>query len=163
MTFPLFLKGFLTHRYLALAFRIYIGIIFIYASMYKIVYTAEFAETIAGYQIVPYWVVNIMAIVLPWIELISGIMLIAGIRTRSAALTIVVLIFLFSFAILINLIKGSAISCGCFHHSLNEVMSWWTFLRDLIWGGMTLQVFFFDRVFQFEKRFRFSKVAKEIS
>jgi putative oxidoreductase len=162
MTIYTFVKGFLTHPYLALAFRIYIGVIFIYASMYKIIYTAEFAETIVSYQIIPYWVVNSMAIVLPWIELVSGIMLIAGIRTKSAALTIAGLLFLFSSAILINLIKGSAISCGCFHYSLNEVMSWWTLLRDLIWLGMTLQVLYFDRAFQFERRMRFSRIAKEI-
>jgi putative oxidoreductase len=162
MTFPLFLKSFLTHPYLALAFRIYIGVIFIYASMYKIIYTAEFAETIASYQIVPYWAVNSMAIVFPWIELVSGIMLIAGIRTKLAAVTIAGLLLLFASAILINLIKGSAISCGCFHYSLNEVMSWWTLLRDLIWLGMTFQVFFFDRAFHFERRLRFSRIVKEI-
>ncbi len=155
-------KDLLTHPYLALAFRINIGIIFIYASMYKIVYTAEFAETIVGYQILPYWAVNIFAIALPWIELVSGILLIAGIRTRSAASIITGMLILFSLAITVNLVKGSSIHCGCFHYSREEVMSWWTLIRDLLWLGMTLHCLFFDRVLQLERRLRFSRIAREI-
>ena len=155
-------NGLLTHPYLALAFRVYIGIIFIYASMYKIVYTAEFAETIVGYQILPYWAVNIFAIALPWIELVSGILLIAGIRTRSAASIIAGMLLLFAFAITVNLVKGSSIHCGCFHYSREEVMSWWTLIRDLLWLGMTFHCLFFDRVFQLERRLRFSRIAREI-
>ncbi|UCH71318.1 MAG: DoxX family protein, partial [Candidatus Bathyarchaeota archaeon] len=68
-----FAKKFLTHRYFALALRLYIGGLIIYASMYKINYPAEFAEAVASYQIVPYWAVNIVAVVLPWVELISGL------------------------------------------------------------------------------------------
>ena len=61
-----------THPLVALAFRLYLGGLFVYASLYKINYTAEFAETIASYQLVPYWGVNLLAVILPWIELISG-------------------------------------------------------------------------------------------
>ncbi len=147
-------------RYLALAFRVYIGALFIYASMYKINYTAEFAETIASYQLIPYWAVNSIAIVLPWVEMISGILLIAGIRIRSAALTIVFLLILFTGAIVLNLIRGADIGCGCFH-SLEEKINWLTVIRDLIWLGMTIHVFFYDRAFQFERRI--FRLPKEIS
>jgi len=156
-------KDLLTHPYLALAFRIYIGMIFLYASMYKIVYTAEFAETVAGYQILPHWAVNIFSIALPWIELVSGILLIAGIRSRSAASIIAGLLFLFSLGIVVNLVNGSSIHCGCFHYSREEFMSWWTLVRDLIWLGMTLHCLLFDRIFHLERQFRFSRIAKEIS
>lgn len=162
MITPPFFKRLLTHPYLALAFRIYIGVVFIYASMYKIIYTAEFAETVAGYQILPYWAVNIFAITLSWIELVSGILLIAGIRTKSAASIIAGLLLLFALAITVSLAKGSSINCGCFHYSQEEVMSWWTLLRDFIWLGMTLHCFFFDKAFQLERRLRFSRIAREI-
>ena len=78
----------LTHPLLALAFRLYLGGLFIYASLYKINYTAEFAETIASYQMVPYWGVNLMAVVLPWIELVSGILLVVGLRTRTVSVVV---------------------------------------------------------------------------
>ena len=128
--------------------------------MYKINYTAEFAKVISSYQLIPYWAVNSVAIVLPWVEMISGILLIAGIRIRSAALMIVFLLILFTGAIVLNLIRGADIGCGCFD-SLKEKISWLTVIRDLIWLGMTIHVFFYDRAFQLERRI--FRLPKEIS
>jgi putative oxidoreductase len=153
------LKKILTHRYVALVLRLYVGALFIYASMYKINYTGEFAETIASYQIVPYWTVNILGVVLPWVELICGILLVAGIRARSATVVIGFLMILFGLAIMINLMKDSPISCGCFH-TVGEKISWWTLLRDLIWVIMTIHILFYDKAFHLEKRF--SLTLKEV-
>ena len=142
----------LTHPLLALAFRLYLGGLFIYASLYKINYTAEFAETIASYQMVPYWGVNLMAVILPWIELVSGILLVIGLRTRTVAGVVGFLLLLFTVGIVYNLLLGSEISCGCFQ-SLEDPISLWTVLRDLIWLAMAVHVFFFDRAFQVERRY----------
>ena len=65
----------LTHPALALAFRLYIGGLFVYAAMYKINYAAEFATTIASYRIVPWWGVNAVAVFMPWLELVAGVLL----------------------------------------------------------------------------------------
>lgn len=142
----------LTHPLLALAFRLYLGGLFIYASLYKINYTAEFAETIASYQMVPYWGVNLMAVILPWIELVSGILLVIGLRTRTVAAVVGFLLLLFTVGIVYNLLLGSEISCGCFQ-SLEDPISLWTVFRDLIWLAMAAHVFFFDRAFQVEHRY----------
>ncbi len=155
----LFLKRIFTHRYLALILRLYIGGLFIYASMYKINYPGEFAETIAGYQIAPHWAVNISAAVLPWVELISGVLLVVGIRVRSAAVVTGLLMIMFAIAMFINLMRDAAISCGCFN-AIGEQISWWTLARDIIWLIMTIHVLFFDKAFHLEKRF--SLILKEI-
>ncbi len=154
-----FLIKVFTHPYLAFIFRLYIAGLFIYASMYKINYTAEFAETIASYRMVPYWAISFSAITLPWIELICGILLAAGIRIRSASLIIFFLLTLFTFGIFINLLRDSPISCGCFH-TIGEKISWLTFFRDVIWVFMTIHIFFYDKLFHLEKRF--SLIFKEI-
>jgi hypothetical protein len=143
---------FLTNQYLALIFRLYIGGLFIYASMYKINYTAEFAETIVSYQMVPYWGVNLMAVFLPWVELIAGILLVAGIRVRSSAMIIGFLMLVFTVGIAVNLLKDSPISCGCFH-TVGEKISWRTLVRDFIWVLMTIHIFLYDRAFHLEKKF----------
>jgi len=148
----LFVKKIFTHRYLALALRLYIGGLFIYASMYKINYPGEFAEIIASYQIAPYWAVNISAVVLPWVELISGVLLIAGIRARSAAVIIGLLMIMFAIAMFINLMRDAPISCGCFH-AIGETISWWTLGRDIIWVIMTIHILLFDKAFHLENRF----------
>ena len=144
-------------RALALVFRIYIGALFIYASMNKISYTAEFAETIASYELMPYWTINFIAVTLPWIEIIAGLLFIAGFRIRSAALVISGLLVLFTGAITINWIRGVEIGCGCFH-SLEEKINLLTILRDLVWLGMAIFVFYYDHWFQLERRlFRLPK------
>jgi uncharacterized membrane protein YphA (DoxX/SURF4 family) len=148
----LFVKKIFTHRYLALALRLYIGGLLIYASMYKINYPGEFAEIIASYQIAPYWAVNISAVVLPWVELISGVLLIAGIRARSAAVIISLLMIMFAIAMFINLMRDAPISCGCFH-AIGETISWWTLGRDIIWVIMTIHILLFDKAFHLENRF----------
>lgn len=154
-----FAKRIFTHRYLALALRLYIGGLFVYASMYKINYPAEFAEAIAGYQMVPYWAVNIFAIVVPWVELISGVLLIAGIRARSATVIIGFFMTMFTIAVFVNLVRDAPITCGCFQ-AIGEPLSWWTLARDMIWIFMAVHVFLFDRALHLEDRF--SLILKEI-
>lgn len=147
-----FVRRLLTHRYVVLILRFYIGGLFIYASMYKINYPAEFAETVASYQIVPYWAVNIFAVVLPWIELISGLLLVTGIRSQSAAVIIGLLMIMFTTATFINLIRDAPINCGCFQ-AVGEKISWLTIGRDIIWLIMTIHVFFWDKALHLENRF----------
>jgi len=142
----------LTHPYAALVLRLYLGGLFVYASMYKITYPIEFAENIASYQIVPFWAVNMMAIVLPWTELICGILLIFGLRAKSAVCMIGAMLVMFIVAIALTLLRGIPIGCGCFH-SMEEPMSWSTLVRDLIWLAMAVHVYAFDSALQLERRF----------
>jgi uncharacterized membrane protein YphA (DoxX/SURF4 family) len=143
----------LTHPYLALAFRLYLGGVFIYASMYKISYTGEFAENIASYQIVPYWAVNLLAIAMPWTELICGTLLVFGVRSKAAVIMIAGMLVVFIAAISLSLVRGIPIGCGCFH-SLEEQMTWTTLVRDLVWLAMAVHVFLFDSTLQLERKFQ---------
>jgi uncharacterized membrane protein YphA (DoxX/SURF4 family) len=151
MNVPGWLKKALTHPVTGLILRVYVGAVFIAASMYKINYPGEFAETIAAYQLVPYWAVNPLALVMPWTELVAGVLLVLGVRTKSAAAVIAGMLGVFSLAILITLLRGIPIGCGCFT-SVEEPLNWGTLVRDLLWLAMTLQVCFFPSVLQLEDR-----------
>ncbi|MBW2568062.1 MAG: DoxX family membrane protein [Deltaproteobacteria bacterium] len=131
--------------------RTYIGIIFIYASMDKIHYPAEFSEAIAAYQILPYWSINAVAVALPWIELLCGFFLILGLRTRTAASIVGLLLSMFSIAILINLYRNMPIGCGCFDNVDGQI-TWWDVFRDIGWLMLIVQIFLFDKVYFFGKR-----------
>jgi uncharacterized membrane protein YphA (DoxX/SURF4 family) len=145
-----FIKKIITSEYLALVLRIYIGSIFIYASLSKITDPAVFAENIAVYRIMPYWGLNLTAIILPWLELLCGFLLIIGLRTRATALILAGLLFMFTIFVIINIFRGSDITCGCFDE-VGEPIGWAKVAQNTAWFIMTLMVFFFDRIFLFRR------------
>ena len=100
--------------YLSLLVRIVIGGIFIYASLDKIAHPSEFARIVYNYHLAPGDLVNLTAIVLPWLELICGISVIVGYYKDGSILIINFLMVLFIVAIAINVIRGVDLECGCF-------------------------------------------------
>ncbi|MCK4385442.1 MAG: DoxX family membrane protein [candidate division Zixibacteria bacterium] len=62
-----------------LLFRLILGGIFIYASPDKITHPEQFAKIVYNYNILPHSLINIFAIIMPWMELICGFFLITRI------------------------------------------------------------------------------------
>ncbi len=94
--------------------RFILGGLFIYASISKIVHPYAFAKIIYNYKLLPDILIYISAISLPWVEMISGLFLVAGIFKRTAAIILFSLLIIFIIAISINLIRGLDFDCGCF-------------------------------------------------
>jgi uncharacterized membrane protein YphA (DoxX/SURF4 family) len=135
------------HSWISLPLRLYIGGVFLFACYHKIVSPTSFAMDVATYQILPLSLINLMALVLPWIELFAGIMIVIGWRTRASALCISGMMLVFLVAIIIALAKGLDMSCGCFASQAIEEdpISSMTVLRDSVWLVIPLYVLFFDR------------------
>ncbi len=150
------IKRILKSEYLALVLRLFVGYYFIYASMSKIPYPAQFAELLGEYRILPYWSIGLLAVVVPWVELISGLFLIMGLRTRAAASVIILLLITFNVLIGVNVVIGSPINCGCYD-TVGEPVSWWKILKNTFWLLLTVQVFFFDRLLLLRKGGMFRK------
>jgi putative oxidoreductase len=102
------------NKWIETVLRYLLGITFIYASIHKIAEPAEFAKIIYGYGLFPHIIINLAAIVLPFLELITGLALVLGIYPRSAATVIGALLLIFIAAISVNLIRGYEFDCGCF-------------------------------------------------
>lgn len=88
--------------------------IFIYASLDKIAQPAAFAKDVYNYQILPDALINLTALVLPWLELFLGLCLLAGIWLPGAVLAVNGLLVVFLAALLFNTTRGLDINCGCF-------------------------------------------------
>ena len=102
------------NNYLLLLIRIFLAFIFIYAGIEKISNPSAFSDAVNNYKLLPLHFVNIFAIILPWTELVAGILLLFGILVKENSFIISSLIIIFMIAIGISLIRGLNIDCGCF-------------------------------------------------
>ncbi len=112
------MKRFFSNKYLLLIFRIILALVFIYAGIEKISNPKDFAQAIANYKLLPISFVNLFALILPWLELISGILLLFGVAVKENSFVITFLLGIFIVAIIISLFRGLDISCGCFGTNL---------------------------------------------
>jgi len=103
-----------SNKYLILIIRTVIAVIFIIAGAEKIANPENFALSISNYRLFPVYSINIFAVVLPWIEIISGILLLFGIAVKENSTIILTLLLIFTSAIVISLFRGLSIDCGCF-------------------------------------------------
>lgn len=146
MPWPDKIKNILSSRSLQMLARLTLGGIFIYASLDKIAHPLEFAKIIKNYQILPEFLIALMALVLPWLELFAGICLVSGICERSAAMLLTFLLFLFIIALGVNVFRGIDVSCGCFSTSASDTESAWVLIfRDLLILLPGLVIVFFNR------------------
>ena len=66
------IKTFLGNSWIELAARWILGVIFIYASYHKILAPADFAKIVYGYALFPAALINLIAIIVPFMELVAG-------------------------------------------------------------------------------------------
>ena len=119
------------HPYIIVLIRCALGIVFIYASYEKILYPAKFARDISNYHIVPFGLENIVALIIPWLELFIGVGLIAGIMVDGAALISGGLFVLFIILISQAILRGYNIECGCGLKE-GEIVGWRKVIENLL-------------------------------
>lgn len=92
---------------------IYLGGFFVYAGAMKIFDPPLFAKDVGNFQILPHALINLVAITLPWVEWVSGAMLMTGIWVRANAALIGLMLLVFIAAIISAIFRGLDINCGC--------------------------------------------------
>ena len=118
-----------------LVFRLVLGGLFVYAGVVKALEPLDFAQSIRNYDLVGQSLSFIIAIVLPWFEIITGLALISGFWRRGAALLICGLLVLFVVLIAVTMIRGLDVECGCFG-AVSRKAGFGAILEDL--GMLTL-------------------------
>lgn len=94
--------------------RLALAAVFIYAGVVKANDIVAFAGQIANYQILPYTWNYLVASILPYLELLCGILLLLNMRVRPAVLVLFVLNLIFMAVLFSAIIRGFDIDCGCF-------------------------------------------------
>lgn len=109
-----------------------LGLVFAAAAVPKITHPAEFALAVYRYQLVPHDAINVLAVFLPWLEVVCAAALLFRPRLRTGALVLILLMLaVFTTAISINLYRGIDIACGCF--SVNAAkghLGWLSLVRN---------------------------------
>ena len=103
-----------SNKYFLVSIRILLGFVFIFAAISKTGDPEEFATAISNYKLLPLFSINILAIILPWIELVAGLLLVFGISVKENSSILSGLLLIFIMAIAISLVRGLNIDCGCF-------------------------------------------------
>ncbi len=107
--------------WIELVLGLVVGGVFVYASLDKIAKPPDFARILYHYQVIgpsatiPPLVPNLVAVILPWVELLIGLGLIVGVLRRESAAIAAVLLVVFVAAVGSALYRGIDIeNCGCF-------------------------------------------------
>ncbi|MCA1785630.1 MAG: DoxX family protein [Desulfobacteraceae bacterium] len=112
--------------------RLVMAGVFIYASIDKIIHPDLFAEAVYNYQVLPGYLVNLTALILPWLELTLGACLLINRWMAGASALAAMLMALFVGMIIFNLARGLDIGCGCFSAAPDEdPITLLTLVRDL--------------------------------
>jgi len=104
---------YLNNPILLLIFRLVVGFIFLSFGASKIGIADQFAADIAKYALMPEFSLNIIAMVLPWLEIVVGILLILGVRLRASAIFSILLLLTFIAFVGFAMMMGFDINCGC--------------------------------------------------
>lgn len=106
-------------KIIEVAFRLVLGLTFIYASIGKIADPSGFSAAVHNFGATPIYIENIIALYLPWIELIIGFGLILGIFYKASLNIMITLLIVFTLLILQAYLRGKSIDCGCFMNELS--------------------------------------------
>ncbi len=126
-------------KYLYHGSRMLIALVFLYAGSMKAQDIVAFAGQIAQYQLLPYAWNYVVAGILPYLELLCGVLLLVNQRVRPATLVLFVLNLMFIAVLASAVIRGFDIDCGCFNSAAQYPTTPLTaLLRDV--GLMVLMI-----------------------
>jgi uncharacterized membrane protein YphA (DoxX/SURF4 family) len=107
-------EAFGRYAWLEMLLRWIVGLAFVLASLHKIANPAAFAQIVYSYDLFPVFAINLIAIVMPFVEFTAGLALMVGIYPRAAAALVNLLLMTFALIIAYNLLRGHEFDCGCF-------------------------------------------------
>jgi putative oxidoreductase len=130
--------------YFSVVCRVLLAAIFISFALSKILRPAVFALNVVDYNLTPAWGVNLWSLALPWAELVVGLFLLLGIRTRAAATLIAAMNVIFIVGLVNAILHHMPINCGCVGE-VGEPVNWLKVMKNTGMLIMCIQIYLYDR------------------
>lgn len=147
--------------------RLFISAILLSSAIGKIKQLRNFSNVVAEYKLLPKRIVRPFAYILPFVEGGIGLFLFVGWYTQVAAGLVILLMLIFTMAIIVNLARGRRdLDCGCsgeFHRDkiggkvvIRDILLILFSLQLVLWGGgfmafdnlsRVMQQFIFEIIF----------------
>jgi putative oxidoreductase len=117
--------------------RILLGGLFVFAGATKVYDPGAFAIELQRYQAVPWTIGALLALYLPWLEMLAGAFLLFRKIEWGPLLIITLLLFIFTVALASAMLRGLNIDCGCFGKTFAATGTVLPLLRNLTLLGGT--------------------------
>jgi uncharacterized membrane protein YphA (DoxX/SURF4 family) len=100
--------------WISLLVRLAAGVIMVWAGVAKLLDVNASVRAVRAYELVPEALVPLVGNVLPFVELVLGVLLIAGIMTRTMAIIYLVMLVVYVGGAIWAWAHHLQIDCGCF-------------------------------------------------
>jgi uncharacterized membrane protein YphA (DoxX/SURF4 family) len=107
----------MTTTRLVIVLRLILAAVFLYAGITKALDVNAFSQAIGRYDLMPVTANFIVAAVLPYLEIYTALLLLAGLWLRAATWISILMCSTFCVALLSAAVRGLSIDCGCFGSS----------------------------------------------
>ena len=108
------MRAFLTHPRTIRVCRLALAATFLVAALAKLGDMKAFAEQLHNFRMIPVFGENLVALCLPWIELLAALAIVFKVRARSATILLTALLAVFTVSVMLAMGRGLDFECGCF-------------------------------------------------
>lgn len=120
--------------------RLVLGGLFLFAAVIKLQDPQAFATAIKAFRLLPTDVIVWPAFIIPWMELVLAVALVAGLWSRSAALGLALLLIAFGGAMVSVMARGLDVECGCFGRFFGQKVGWESLVRNVVFLALAAPV-----------------------
>lgn len=113
-----------------LTLSLVLGVVFLTSAIPKLRRPKSFILVVLEYRILPPFIGEIFARLVPPLELFVALLLLTGTATQVGAALASLLLISFAIAVGINLVRGRDLDCGCFGEGRGTRVGWYLLMRD---------------------------------
>lgn len=139
------MKKIFSSEIILLVSRFILATVFIIAGIEKVSDLISFSSILHNYRIFPSWSINFIAVSLPWVELINGILLLYGYKKKEIAAIFGIILLFFILLIFISILRGLDINCGCFGTIGSVKIGYVKIYENTFLFLLALHIFFFTK------------------